>query len=101
MVRVKGGKPHKAMYTLLGTQVAKGILPVYSNSDRFNSSFFPFGLVNNFKSISVRFCPAQIHALEHLRPVLRVGATCTSMDSQQCALGVVLSREHSCKGAFL
>jgi hypothetical protein len=43
----------------------------------------------------VRFRPAQVHAQEHLRPVLGLGTARARLDVEVGAVGVHLAREHA------
>jgi hypothetical protein len=43
----------------------------------------------------VRLRPAEVHAQEHLRPVLSLGSACTRLDIEVRAIGVHLAREHA------
>ena len=45
--------------------------------------------------------PHVVHAVEHLRPVLSLGAACACVECKYGVIGVVLAREQRAKARFL
>ena len=58
------------------------------------SRFLAWLIVDDLAPESAAFGPAEIHAQQHLRPVLRLGASRAWMDRQNRVLAVVLAAEH-------
>ena len=43
----------------------------------------------------MRLAPAQVHAQQHCRPILRLGAAGTGLDVEERVVGVHLARKHA------
>jgi hypothetical protein len=63
-------------------EMAKGIIAFDPNSDAFDPGFFPRHGIENLCLIALALGIPQVHAKEHLRPILRLGPASARMDSK-------------------
>src|SRR5436309_2280082 len=91
MGRIKRRQSNEAMDAAFGLQIAVGVRS--SNLDRhaLDAGLFAWCLVENIDAESVAFTPTQIHAQEHLRPVLGLGAAGAGVDRHDSRPPVVLA----------
>ncbi len=101
MRRVERRQPHQAMHALLGTQIPKRVLPVDRDGHGLDTRLLALGTIQHLRFEAAFFGPAQVHALEHGGPVLRVGAARARVDRQNGVIVIVTSGEHRRKGARL
>ena len=86
--------PNQAVHTLLCLQVAVRVTATYLQSDRLDASLFGGDQIEHRNLEIVRFSPTRIHAHEHLRPILRVGASGTRVYRQQSLPFRVRAAQH-------
>ena len=91
--RVERRNAHESMDTNFGLQHAVNVFAVDLEGHRFDTSTFAFELVRNFGFVFHPFRPAEVHAHEHLGPVLAFGSAGTGVDRHYGAAMVVFSRE--------
>ena len=82
------------MDAFLRAQVAVGVAPLDRDRHRFDPGFFAFGHIDHFGLVAALLGPAQVHAHQHRRPVLRVGPASSGVDRQQSVALVVSAGEH-------
>jgi len=92
---VKGRYAHQAMDAPLGAQVAIHILAPDLGGDALDPGLLALHLVDDLALIAMAFRPAQVHAQEHLRPILRLGAPSPGIDRQNRVAGIVRPRHQS------
>ena len=98
LIRVEWRNPHQPVHADLGHQQTVGIEPFDSDSDRLYPSFLAGLVVNQFCTVAVLLCPAEVHAQQHLSPVLRFRSAGTRMDGEESvALGVLAAQQ---RGGF-
>ena len=91
LVRVERRDPHQAMDTGLGREISIGVLANDIKSDRLDSGFFTLLVVERLRLETVLLGPSQIHAHEHLGPVLRLSAAGSGMDVHDRVQLIVLA----------
>ena len=92
-VGVKGGDPDQPVHPVLAPEVAVGVFPLNHNGGGFEAGFVPLLVVHNFIGKAVALCPAGVHPVEHLGPVLGFGAAGPGVEGQDGVGGVVLAGE--------
>ncbi len=91
---VERGEPHQPVDALFRVQVAVGIGSVDRDGHAFDPGFFAGRDIQDFGLVMVQLAPAQVHALQHVGPILGIGAACPGVDRQQGVSMVVLAGEH-------
>ena len=76
-------------------KVPKGVIAIDPNGDALNPGFFPRHGIEDLCLIALAFGIPQVHAEEHLRPILRLGSPRSRMDGEQGAAAVVLLEEQT------
>ena len=85
---VKGRLAHQAVHARLGAQPTKGILSFKLNRRAFEARHFTCGCFDQSRFKSLVLAPSQVHAKQHLGPVLRLGATGSGLDIEVSVVGV-------------
>ena len=88
-VGVKGGHPHQAVH------------PLDHNGGRLDARLVPVLIVHDLIGEAVAFGPAGVHAVEHLGPVLGLGAAGAGVDGENHIGAVVLPGEQSLETGLL
>ncbi len=88
-VGVERRNPHQAMHADLRLQQAVRVFAVDFERGRFDARALALQPVRHHGLHVVPLRPAQIHAQQHLRPVLAFGSARARMDGHDRALGVV------------
>ena len=104
LVRVKGRDAHQAVHAGLGLRPAVGIVARNREGDGFYARFFAVLVVEDLRCIADLLGPAQIHAHEHLGPVLGLGAARAGMDGDDGVGQILFShkeRRHFGRGNVL
>ena len=74
----------------LGLEITIRVGSLDFHGDALDSGFLSPSAVQDSVLESVLLGPAKIHAQQHLRPVLRLGAARAGMDGQNGIFGIVL-----------
>ena len=82
-LRVVGRDPHQPVDALLRLQIAVGVLALDLDRDRLDARLFARQQVEHRDLEAVPLRPADVHAHQHLGPVLRLGAAGAGMDGQE------------------
>ena len=72
---IEGRLAHQAVHAGLGSQPAVGILADNVDGRALDPGNLTGRRLDDFRLELVRLRPAQVHAQQHLRPILRLGAT--------------------------
>ena len=83
------------MHAGLGAQPAVGVVAVHANRRALDTGDFAIALLDDLGAEAACIGPAQVHAQQHLRPVLRLGTARASLDVEKGAARVHLAREHA------
>ena len=86
---------HQAMHAGLGAQPAVGVLALTSTVALFMPATSPGFESMTSQREAARGAPAQVHAQQHLRPVLRLGAAGAGLDVEEGVVRVHLAVEHA------
>ena len=82
------------MHTSLCGHQAERILAAQRQRDAFQSRFFARLIVEQFALEAATFRPFQIHAEQHLRPILRFGAAGARMNGHDRIGRIVFATQH-------
>ncbi len=74
VARIERRFSHQPMHAGLGAQPAVGIIADHADGRALDARDFAGALIDDFGLDAVRVGPLQIHAQQHRRPVLRLGA---------------------------
>ena len=80
---------HQPVHPNLAGQIAKRILANHRKCRRLDSGFFSGLVVVHLRLKSLPLGPPQIHAKQHLSPILRFGAPCSGMNRHDRIKAVV------------
>ena len=92
-VGIEGRDAHEPVHARLGLQPAIGVGALDQQRRRFDAGLFAVMLADDLDLVVVPLGPAHIHALEHLRPILALGAAGAGMDLDIGVVGVGLAGE--------
>ena len=76
-------------------KIAIGIPSCYHDGYAFDPGFVAGEEVENVRTESFGFSPAEIHAQQNICPVLGLGASGSGIDGEHGIIGVMFSREHA------
>ena len=82
------------MHAILALEIAIGIVALYLHSHRLDACIITIKNIAYPDLIVMSLSITHIHPHQHLRPVLRLRATCTSIDLQHTAHRVGLLMKH-------
>ncbi len=85
---------HQPVDAALGAQIAVGVAPTDFERGAFDARLFALGLVNDLGVVLAALGPAQVHAHQHLGPILRLGAAGAGIDVDDGVAVVVRARHH-------
>ena len=92
-VRVKRRNTHQTVHAVLALEEAVGVLALDEDAGGFDPGLVAVEVVQNFIGQAVRLDPAGIHAIKHLRPVLRFRAARTGLKGHDGVVAVVFALE--------
>src|SRR5829696_6209368 len=84
---------NQAMNAGLGREQAVGVFTFNSERNALQSRFLARLILEHFGFESALLGPLEIHAQQHLCPVLRFGATGARMDRANSVAAIVVARE--------
>ena len=82
---------HQTMYAGFRLQEAIGVIAGDHDRCTFQTSFVAVQIVQQFCLEVVAFCPAVVHTVEHLCPVLCLSAACSGVECQNGVGTVILA----------
>src|ERR1035438_8752262 len=88
-VCIEGRNSHQPVHADFGLQQAVRVFAVDLNRGGFYTGAFAFQPIGNYSLEAVPLSPAQIHAQQHLGPILALGAARAGMDDQNGIFRVV------------
>ena len=94
-IGVEGALADEAVDAGLGAQEAVGVLAADLDGGALDAGHFAFGLFEQLDVEALAFGVAQIHALEHARPVLGLGAAGAGLDLDEAGVAVHRVVEHA------
>ena len=94
-VGVKGGHPDQPVDAVLAFQQAVGVLPLDGDGRGLDARLVPVLVVQDLIGEIVALGPAGVHPVEHLGPVLGLGAAGAGVEGEDGAVAVVLPGEES------
>ncbi len=86
---------HQAMHAGLGAQPAVGVLALELDRGALDAGDLARAGIDHLAGEAARGAPAQVHAQQHLRPVLRLGAAGARLDIEEGAVRVHLAAKHA------
>src|SRR5271165_4510212 len=90
---IEGRNADEAVHADLALQKSEGVLAVHGKRRGLQPSLFTGLVVVEYSLEALPLSPAQIHAQEHVGPILRLGAAGSGMDGDDGVAGVVLAGE--------
>ncbi len=97
---IEGRETHQPVNTVFAFQVSEGKFAFKFDGGRFDTSRIAILHIKGIDFIVVAFAPAEVHAHEHLCPVLAFGTAGTGIDVDDGAEPVFLAAEHFFKFEF-
>ncbi|EXI65161.1 MAG: hypothetical protein AW08_03433 [Candidatus Accumulibacter adjunctus] len=94
-VRVEGRLADQAMDARLRAQHAVGVVAGNPDARRLDAGDLAFGLLEHLDGVTLAFGVAQVHAQQHRRPVLRLGAAGAGLDVEEAVERVGRVVEHA------
>ena len=92
-VGIEGRNTHQTVNTVLALQIAVGILPLDEDGGGLDARLIAGLVVHELIGVAVALRPAGIHPVEHLRPVLGLGAACSGVEGEDGVVGIVFTAE--------
>ncbi len=92
-VGIKGGDADQPVDAVLAFQQAVGVFALDGNNGGFDARLVAFFIVQGLPGKAVALRPAGVHTVEHLAPVLGLGAAGAGMKLKNDVVGVVLPGE--------
>ena len=86
--------PHQPVHAGLGAQPTVGVFPLETYGGALDAGHLSVGHLDQIGLESAPLTPAQVHAEQHPRPVLGLGAAGPGLDVEECVGGVHLAGEH-------
>ena len=83
------------MHACFGAQPAVGVVACKADGGALDARNFALADVDDFGLVAVGIAPAQVHAQQHVRPVLRLGAAGASLNVEERAVRIHLAGEHA------
>ena len=99
--RIERRLAHEAVHAELGAQPAVRILAAHVNRRALDARNLAGRLLEHVDGVAVPLGPLQIHAQQHRRPVLRLGAALAGLDVEERVVRVHLAREHAAELEYL
>ena len=91
---VEGRNAHEAVHAGLGRQQPVRVLPCHRDRGTLDPGLFGRLKVDHFSLEPSALRPPEVHAKQHLGPVLRLGPARAGVDRDDRVLAVVLAAEH-------
>ena len=92
-VGVKGRDPHQPVDAVLALQKAVGVVPLDGDGRGLDARLIPVLVVQDLVGEVVALRPAGVHPVQHLSPVLGLGAAGAGVEGQNGVVAVVLPGE--------
>src|SRR5690606_13070868 len=92
---IERGFAHQAVHADLGAQPAEGVVPLDVDGGALDARHFAGGAFDQVGLEAFVVGPAQVHAQQHFRPILGLGAAGAGLDIQVGIVGVHLAGEHA------
>src|SRR6266516_2940754 len=103
--RRKGGMPtvvgierreaDEAMHTGFGLGIPVGVFPLDEHGGALDARLFPRQDVENLRLKALALRPAQVHAQEHLDPVLRLGPASAGVNGENGVFLIIRAAKHA------
>src|SRR5476651_179614 len=81
------------MHAGFSLEPAVGVVTLHPNRRRLDAGGFAFGLFDPFDLVAMFFGPARVHAQQHARPILTLGAAGAGVHFEIGIVGVGFARE--------
>ena len=95
VVRIERALAHQPVHADLGLEPAVGVVALDAEGGRLDAGHFAAGDLQQLGLPAAVLAPAQVHAQQHLGPVLRLGAAGAGLDVDEGVVGVHLAGEHA------
>ncbi len=95
VARIEGRFTHQPVHADLGAQPTEGIVAVELDGCALDARHLAWGDLDQLGPETPSLPPPQVHAQQHLGPILGLGAAGPGLDIQEGVVGVHLSGEHA------
>ena len=92
-IGIEGAHPHQAVYAVFALEIAVGVVPLDEDGGGFDAGLVTVLIVQQLVGEPVALGPAGVHTVEHLCPVLGLGAAGPGVEGEDGVVGVVLPGE--------
>ena len=92
-VGVKGAHAHQPVHAVFALQIAIGVLALDEDSGGLDARLVAGLIVHQLVGVPVALGPAGVHPVQHLRPVLGLGAAGAGVEGEDGVVGVVFTAE--------
>src|SRR6516164_818736 len=92
-VRIERRDAHQPVHAVLRLEPAERVLALDLDGRRLDAGLLAGGLLEVIDLVAALLGPARVHAQQHLRPVLALGAAGTGMHLEIAVVAVGLARE--------
>src|SRR6267154_1086420 len=87
-VRIERGLAHQAVNAVLGAQVPVGVAAADLERGALDAGDLARRLLEHLHAVALAVAVLRVHALEHLRPVLRLGAARSRLDVHEAVVRI-------------
>jgi hypothetical protein len=94
-VRIEGTLAHQPVHAGLGAQAAVGVVAEDLQRHALDAGDLAVGALEHLHPEAALVAVLDVHALEHRRPVLRLGAAGAGLDVREAVVGVERVGEHA------
>ncbi len=98
---IKRALAHQTMHSGLGAQPAEGVIALNMYRRGLDACHLATGKLDDLRLEPVMLRPAQIHAQQHVTPILSLGAPGAGLNIQIGVVGIHLAGEHAAEFEFL
>jgi hypothetical protein len=95
VVGIEGRLAHQAVHAGLGLEPAIGVIALDAHGGRLDAGHFAAADFHQLGLPAARLAPAQVHAQQHLGPVLGLGTAGAGLDVEVGIGGIHLAAEHA------
>ena len=90
---IEGRNTHQAVHAVFGFEEAVGVHSLDEDGGAFDARFVAVEVVQYFIGVAVALRPAGVHAVQHLRPILCLGAAGPRMEGKDGIFAVIFPGE--------
>ena len=96
-VGVEGRYTDQSVHAVLALEITVGVVALDEDGGGLDACLVACLVVHQLIGVAVALSPAGVHAVEHLGPVLGLGAACTGVEGENGVIGVVFTGQQRCQ----